>query len=414
MKKYYFKFKHLTGFILAVSMISINFQCQRSKGPDSNVNLPSKEISRSQSIPGGQSYQPGIGLTDFQWPEGKKMGLSLTFDDARLSQIDKGIPLLDKYGVKGTFYVSLGNMMKRIDGWKQAVNGGHDIGNHTLIHACGGNFSWSRNRALENYTLERMRTELDSASILIKEKLGIHPMSFAYPCGQTYVGRGVNTKSYIPVVASMFETGRGWLDEGPNDPEFCDMSQLTGMPLDGKSFKEIMSLIKTAKNNGQWLILAGHEMDDEEGHLTSLLSTIDSICIYASDPVNGIWIDNVHNIASYVKEKRGEKSFSELPVYKNPLFSIDQRIDDLLSRMTVEEKIGQINMPITGPIAKLAGDKSAGMEKFIKGELIKGMGPGGGFFGYAMDEPLEMANMIKQVAEYGYKRESFGHSIAFN
>jgi len=27
------------------------------------------------------------------------MGLSLTFDDARLSQIDNGIPLLDKYGV---------------------------------------------------------------------------------------------------------------------------------------------------------------------------------------------------------------------------------------------------------------------------------------------------------------------------
>ena len=32
----------------------------------------------------------------FQWPNGKKMGLSLTFDDACLSQVDKGIPLLDK------------------------------------------------------------------------------------------------------------------------------------------------------------------------------------------------------------------------------------------------------------------------------------------------------------------------------
>jgi peptidoglycan/xylan/chitin deacetylase (PgdA/CDA1 family) len=42
----------------------------------------------------------------FQWPEGKKMGLSLTFDDARLTQVDKGIPLLDKYGVKATFYLS--------------------------------------------------------------------------------------------------------------------------------------------------------------------------------------------------------------------------------------------------------------------------------------------------------------------
>jgi peptidoglycan/xylan/chitin deacetylase (PgdA/CDA1 family) len=50
---------------------------------------------------------------DFRWPEGKKMGLSLTFDDTRLSQIDKGIPLLNKYSVKATFYLSPDNMKQR-------------------------------------------------------------------------------------------------------------------------------------------------------------------------------------------------------------------------------------------------------------------------------------------------------------
>ena len=55
-----------------------------------------------------QAYQSGTiqKKPDFQWPEGKKMGLSLTFDDARLSQVDKGIPLLDKYGIKATFNLS--------------------------------------------------------------------------------------------------------------------------------------------------------------------------------------------------------------------------------------------------------------------------------------------------------------------
>ena len=53
---------------------------------------------------------------DFKWPEGKKMAISLTFDDARLSQIDKGIPLLDKHGVKGTFYVSPNAVTQRLDG----------------------------------------------------------------------------------------------------------------------------------------------------------------------------------------------------------------------------------------------------------------------------------------------------------
>ena len=250
----------------------------------------------------------------FRWPEGKKMGLSLTFDDARLSQVDMGIPLLDKYRVKATFYLSPDNMKQRVDAWKMAVNRGHDIGNHTLFHPCSGNFAWSREHALENYTIEEMKQELDSANKLIQKTLGIQPVSFAFPCGQTYVGRGNLTRSYIPLISEMFETGRGWLNECPDDPLFCDMSQLTGMELDGKSFEQIKNLIEAARTSGQWLILAGHEMN-EGGFQTSLLSTIEAICRYAADPVNGIWIDNVHNIAAYVKDERGELPFKVTPVY---------------------------------------------------------------------------------------------------
>lgn len=241
--------------------------------------------------------------SEFRWPEGKKMAISFTFDDARLSQIDKGIPLLDKYGIKATFYVSPNALLQRVDGWKKAVRNGHDIGNHSVVHPCSGNFLWARNKALEDYTLEKMRAELDSANRFIKEILGVTPVSFAYPCGQKYVGRGIYAKSYIPLIAEMFESGRSWLDEAPNDPSFCDMSQLFGMELDGKSFTEVLKLIETAKGQGAWIIFAGHEMSDG-GNQTSLLSTIKAICKYATDPSNGIWIDNVHNIAEYVNSKR--------------------------------------------------------------------------------------------------------------
>jgi peptidoglycan/xylan/chitin deacetylase (PgdA/CDA1 family) len=253
----------------------------------------------------GQSYASDNSNSSrvFTWPDGKRMALSLTFDDARISQIDTGIPLLDKYGVKATFYVSPGSMIKQSDSWKKAVINGHDIGNHSLLHPCSGNFTWSRSRALEDYTLDKMMNELDSASRLIKERLGVHPVSFAYPCGQTFIGRGINVQSYVPLIAIMFESGRGWLNEAPNDPAFCDLSQLNGTELDGKSFDQVLRLIESAKTNGYWLILAGHEMD-EEGFQTSQLKTIESICKYATDPANGIWIDNVHNIASYIKDKR--------------------------------------------------------------------------------------------------------------
>ena len=37
------------------------------------------------------------------------------------------------------------------------------------------------------------------------------------------------------------------------------------------------------------------------------------------------------------------KGDAKLPIYKNPKASIEQRVNDLLNRMTLEEKVGQMN-----------------------------------------------------------------------
>jgi peptidoglycan/xylan/chitin deacetylase (PgdA/CDA1 family) len=247
--------------------------------------------------------------TAFQWPKGKKVAVSLTFDDSKLSQTDEGIPLLDKYNIKGTFYVRPITMMQRLDAWKKAVKNGHDIGNHSVIHPCTGNWDWSRSKALEDYTLTKMGEELDSANKVLKENLGITPVSFAFPCGLSFVGRGKDLKSYIPLVASMFETGRLYMGEGPNDPAFCDMAQLIGIKLDGLSFEEVKVWIDEAKSTGKWLILVGHEMrvNDNQTSPPATLSPLEAVCKYAMDPANEIWIDNVHNIATYIKAQRGFK-----------------------------------------------------------------------------------------------------------
>src|SRR5688572_16691140 len=124
-----------------------------------------------------------------KWPEGKRVAVSLTFDDGRLSQVDKGIGLLDQYNVKATFYLMPSSLKERLEGWKKAAASGHEIGNHSLNHPCSGNFEWSRNKAIENYSLEQMRNELMDANKQIESLLGVKSEVFAYPCGQTFVGR---------------------------------------------------------------------------------------------------------------------------------------------------------------------------------------------------------------------------------
>lgn len=243
------------------------------------------------------------GQTDFEWPDGKKAAVSLTFDDARPSQVKKGTVLLDKWEAKATFYVVPGAVEREIEGWEKAVANGHEIGNHTVVHPCSGNFVWSRDRALETYTLGRMKSELVQANRRLEELLGVKPTSFAYPCGQTTVGRGVNTMSYVPLIAELFDTGRGWLDEAPNDPTYVDMAQLTGIEMDGKDFDEILPYLETAKENGSWLVLSGHEMD-EAGRQTTRLSMLDQLIPYLQDPANGFWLARVDEVTRYVLSYR--------------------------------------------------------------------------------------------------------------
>ena len=251
----------------------------------------------------GYTVVPNQKQSTFQWPKGKKMAISLTFDDARLSQVDNCIPLLDNYEVTGTFYVLPENLVKRTEGWQNAVNKGHEIGNHTLYHACSENFNWSRKHSLEETTLKQLSKQLDSSNAIIQKILGVKVTSFAYPCGQKYVGKGVHTKSYVPLISKKFKTGRGWQDEDANDPIYCNLAQLNGMVMDGKSFDEIRLLIDNAKAKGKWLILAGHEVSSG-GDLTTSLITLKAICEYAKDTANGIWIDNVQSISSHIKKQR--------------------------------------------------------------------------------------------------------------
>ena len=248
----------------------------------------------------------------FTWPEGKKMAISLTFDDARLSNVDAGTALLDEYDVKATFYLVPASAKKRLEGWKKAVASGHEMGNHSINHPCSGNFVWARSNPLEDYTLDKMREELIETNKQLKDMLGVTPTVYAYPCGQTSIGRGKNTQSFVPVISDLFLSGRTWLDEAPVDPAYCDMAQLTGMETDGKTFEQLLATIKEAQKTGQWVVFAGHETAAKAAPQTTELEVLRKLCVYAKDPANGIWIAPVGEIAAYVKAARDTINLPEM------------------------------------------------------------------------------------------------------
>ena len=134
-----------------------------------------------------------------------------------------------------------------------------------------------------------------------------------------------------------------------------------------------------------------------------MLTTIDSICAYAQNPENGIWIDHVHNISNYIREKRGMTIEVKILPYLDPSVPNEKRVDDLLSRMTLAEKIGQLNMPC-GYFSELGNSAEQKMEsgrKFTKGTFYESIGPGGGFFTFAnsalFEGPVQQAKYFNQL-----------------
>ncbi len=88
--------------------------------------------------------------------------------------------------------------------------------------------------------------------------------------------------------------------------------------------------------------------------------------------------------------------YAQLPPYLDPKQPIDKRVENLLSLMTLEEKVGQLNMPCVYMLGRDIPAKNVSIQKHIEG-ILEGTGPGGGFFTLA-NEVLREGT--RQQAEY--------------
>jgi beta-glucosidase len=90
---------------------------------------------------------------------------------------------------------------------------------------------------------------------------------------------------------------------------------------------------------------------------------------------------------------------SHAPVYLNPKRPVEERIDDLMRRMTLKEKVGQLNLPCVY-VRELGTDipaKTEACKKFAAGTYTQEIGPACGFFTLANEILREGA---RQQAEY--------------
>jgi len=231
------------------------------------------------------------------FPEGASAAVSLSFDDARASQLD-GARILDDQGIRATFYVLPSGLAAAPDRWRAIAGAGHEIGNHSSTHPCSGNFAFSAGNALEDKSPQDIAADVDAATEAISDLLDLRPRTFAYPCGQSFTGRGRQHRSYVPLIAERFLAGRGYGSETGNVPASCDLARLDAYAVDGFEATELWSIVAAGVARGEWVILAGHDIGDD-GPQTVPARALDGLCRRLAGD-DRVWVAPVAEIAERV------------------------------------------------------------------------------------------------------------------
>jgi peptidoglycan/xylan/chitin deacetylase (PgdA/CDA1 family) len=238
--------------------------------------------------------------------------ISLTFDDGLDCHLDTAIPILERYGLRGTFYIPVGGeaFERRHADWAVAAQAGHELGNHSIFHPAVSTKRWVTDGiALERYTLDRMARELRIANTVLRLVDGQHERTYAFPCSNPWLGApgwahwalaktgldrtrlvgwvdrfGVDLGStrvdYTPVVETLFVAARcGGIaaDDLPVRPP-CRY-QVRGVEGDGCSLAQLKSAVDIAVARGAWLVLVFHGIGGGH-HLTCDQSAFTDLCAY--------------------------------------------------------------------------------------------------------------------------------------
>ena len=135
-----------------------------------------KEIPVSKQVGGYESICPGMHAGKRQESEKKTEDKTvyLTFDDGPSRQTEKILNILDRYGIKASFFVvSSGLTESGVDALKRAAQSGHIIGMHSGTHDYKQIYA----------SVEALLKDYEKVYKMIQETTGQTPIIYRFPGG---------------------------------------------------------------------------------------------------------------------------------------------------------------------------------------------------------------------------------------
>jgi hypothetical protein len=252
-----------------------------------------------------------LATESFHWPNGARAAVSLAYDDALDSQLDNAIPALDKYRLKGSFYLQLSNpaVAKRMAAWRAAARHGHELGNHSLFHQCSltaPGHEWVQpHRDLDTTSVAQMRDQVAVANTMLAAIDGKRERTYTVPCGDVMAG-GAGGASYLAAIAPEFVA----IKAGGGDAVTASMTTLdpyavTVLAPVGLSGKELIAMVEQAAAKGTMVNFTFHGIGGD--YLTTSSAAHAELVKYLADNRKIYWTDTFLNIMTYVKKQhRGD------------------------------------------------------------------------------------------------------------
>lgn len=175
--------------------------------------------------------------------------LTISFDDAPLTATSLGAEILNRRGIKGTYYASAGLSGRRQpmgvcagpEDYVRLAAQGHEIACHTFSHLDCGKADGSRIR-------EDVRRNAEAFA-----QWGLsRPSSFAYPYGDV---SPASKSTLAPVFTSLRALHPGLVEAG------SDLNQTPAVGIEGEDGPaRALAWLETARARSAWLILYTHDV----------------------------------------------------------------------------------------------------------------------------------------------------------
>lgn len=234
---------------------------------------------------------------DIAWPKNTRTAVSLSYDDALNSQLDHAVPALDKHGIKASFYliVAADAVRERMGEWRDLASRGHELGNHTIYHACSGSLpdrDWvSEDNDLDSRSIEQIKSEILTANTFLQALDGLTERTFIPPCNDLVVKDG----NYLPAVSEYFVAVKG-----QNNGMRKGASPVHA-PV-GDSGQELIEYVKKNTKDGMLLNILFHGVGGD--HLSVSAEAHAELLNFLANNRDIYWTDTYINIMRYVNEQQ--------------------------------------------------------------------------------------------------------------